>query len=69
MSLWRKEVWILMDREKKIFPGVNRWGIFSLVLLALLISAPPYSQAQGNGKEIVLVHSNNLTGYLFPCPT
>ncbi len=33
----------------------------------LLFSPSPYARA--GETEILLLHTNNVTGYLFPCPT
>jgi 2',3'-cyclic-nucleotide 2'-phosphodiesterase (5'-nucleotidase family) len=39
--------------------------LFALALSALLIC----QNAQGELAEITLLHTNNVTGHLFPCPS
>jgi len=43
-------------------------GLLSALLIAgLLLSLSPMALA--GETEILILHSNNVTGYLFPCPT
>ena len=42
------------------------------LLAALLICTvflSPAPNVRAGEKEILLLHTNNVTGYLFPCPT
>lgn len=45
---------------------MGRFVIF-LFLMGIVFALPPAPPAVG--VEINLLHSNNVTGYLFPCPT
>jgi len=45
---------------------MGRLVIF-LFWVGLVIALPPTPSAAG--AEINLLHSNNITGHLFPCPT
>jgi len=43
-------------------------GLLPVLLIAgLLLSLSPMALA--GETEILILHSNNVTGYLFPCPT
>lgn len=58
-----------MDISKNIFPVAKRVGFFLVALLMGMIFGIANPQAGTRGTEILLLHSNNVTGYLFPCPT
>jgi hypothetical protein len=55
--------------------GESIWGMIKkvgLLLIALslgMIFGPANPQAIAKEKAVLLLHSNNVTGYLFPCPT
>jgi len=40
-------------------------GFFVLALSIPLL----FSKAEGGAAEITLLHTNNVTGHLFPCPS
>jgi hypothetical protein len=44
------------------------WGML-LLLSALTFFLYPVPAAQAGEAEILILHTNNVTGYLFPCPT
>ena len=58
-----------MDIGKKLFPAVKKVGLFLVALLMGMIFGLGNPQAGSKETEILLLHSNNVTGYLFPCPT
>jgi hypothetical protein len=58
-----------MDIGKKHFPAVKKISLFLVVLLMGMIFPVANPQASSKEAEILLLHSNNVTGYLFPCPT
>jgi hypothetical protein len=58
-----------MDIGKKYFPAAKKVGFFLVVLLTGMIFGLATPQASSKETEILLLHSNNVTGYLFPCPT
>jgi hypothetical protein len=39
-----------------------------LLLLGVFFFCPPPASQAGEA-EILILHTNNVTGYLFPCPT
>jgi hypothetical protein len=39
----------------------------ALLIAALLLSCSPIARA--GETEILILHTNNVTGHLFPCPT
>jgi hypothetical protein len=45
--------------------------IFRLVAVLLVCSSflSPAAIGQAGETEILILHTNNVTGYLFPCPT
>ncbi len=51
------------------FPEARRFcGILILLFAGSFISFPAPA-AQAGEAEILILHTNNVTGYLFPCPT
>jgi len=58
-----------MNIGKKHFPAVKKIGLFLVALLTGMIFGLSTPQASSQETEILLLHSNNVTGYLFPCPT
>lgn len=58
-----------MEIGKKLFPAVKKGGLFLVALLIGMIFGLANPQASTKETEILLLHSNNVTGYLFPCPT
>ncbi len=54
---------------KKTIPGMKKLGGLLLALLTVA-SFPLFNPvAEGKEAEILLLHTNNGTGHLFPCPT
>lgn len=54
---------------KKWFPATKSfWGILSFIFAwsLFLFPAPP---AESGETEILILHTNNVTGYILPCPT
>jgi hypothetical protein len=51
------------------FSGGKRiYGLLpALLITGLLLSLSPIALA--GETEILILHTNNVTGYLFPCPT
>jgi len=48
--------------------GKKIYGLLPALLIAgLLLSLSPIARA--GETEILILHTNNVTGYLFPCPT
>ena len=54
---------------KAWLPKVKKIYVTLPVLLigSLLLSSSPVARA--GETEILILHTNNVTGYLFPCPT
>jgi hypothetical protein len=52
-----------------MIPLVKKVGVLFLALL-ILASFSFFDQvAEGKDTEILLLHTNSVTGHLFPCPT
>jgi hypothetical protein len=48
--------------------GKRIFGLLSVLLMACLLFSPSPA-ARAEEREILVIHTNNVTGYLFPCPT
>lgn len=48
--------------------GKRIFRLLSVLLMACLLFSPSPA-ARGGEREILVIHTNNVTGYLFPCPT
>ena len=65
----KAELSFFSDLLKKTIPGMKKLGVLLLALLTLA-SLPLFDPvAEGKEAEILLLHTNNVTGHLFPCPT
>ncbi len=65
----KAELFFFSDLLKKTIPGMKKLGVLLLALLTLA-SLPLIDRvAEGKEAEILLLHTNNVTGHLFPCPT
>ena len=54
--------------KARVLEGKRILGLLSVLLIGcLLLSA--FSIARAGETEILILHTNNVTGYLFPCPT
>jgi len=51
------------------FPGGKKIDGLLTALLICVLSFSLAAIARAGETEILILHSNNLTGYLFPCPT
>ena len=51
------------------FPGGKKIDGLLTALLICVFSFSLAAIARAGETEILILHSNNLTGYLFPCPT
>ncbi len=58
-----------MGIGKSILAAVGKVGLLLIALSLGMIFGPANPQATAKEKEVLLLHSNNVTGYLFPCPT
>ena len=47
----------------------NRKMLLAFFILTFAIFPFSMQMAQGAEKEILLLHTNSVKGYLFPCPT
>ena len=60
---------ILSNPHRNVISWVKKLGTLLLALL-ILASFPFFNQvAEGKETEILLLHTNSVTGHLFPCPT
>lgn len=56
--------------ELKIwFPEARKFCGILILLFAGSFFSSPAPAAQAGEAEILILHTNNVTGYLFPCPT
>ena len=59
----------LSSLHRNMIPLVKKVGALLLALL-ILASFSFFDQvAEGKETEILLLHTNSVTGHLFPCPT
>lgn len=57
-----------MNLEVWFSGGKRIYGLLPALLIAgLLLSLSPIARA--GETEILILHTNNVTGYLLPCPT
>jgi hypothetical protein len=57
-----------MDLKTRLSKGTRIYGLLAaLLIFTVFLSPAPIAQA--GETEILLLHTNNVTGYLFPCPT
>jgi hypothetical protein len=48
--------------------GTRLYGLLAVLLVCSFLLSPV--QIAGAGEtEVLILHTNNVTGYLFPCPT
>ena len=60
---------ILSNPRRNVIPWVKNLGALLLALL-ILANFPFFNRvAEGKETEILLLHTNSVTGHLFPCPT
>ncbi len=60
---------ILSNPDSNVISWVKKRGTLLLAPL-ILASFLFFNQvAEGKETEILLLHTNNVTGHLFPCPT
>ncbi len=65
----RKELGKTMDIGRKILGAVKKVGLLLIALSVGMSFGPANPQATAKESEVLLLHSSNVTGYLFPCPT
>jgi len=57
-----------MDLKPQLSKGMGLHGLLAVLLAcSLLLSPAPIARA--GETEILILHTNNVAGYLFPCPT
>ncbi len=59
----------LSSLHRNRIPLVKKVGALLLALLILASFSFFNRVAEGKDTEILLLHTNNVTGHLFPCPT
>jgi len=57
-----------MDLKTRISEGPRIFFLLAALLICNVF-LPPAQIARAGETEILLLHTNNVTGYLFPCPT
>jgi len=68
VSILRPVLWVSMELWKRVTHRTFRVAPLFLVLLPLVIF-PVSPRAEGKEATILLLHTNNVTGHFFPCPT
>jgi hypothetical protein len=58
-----------MDLRKKINLRALQIGVLFITFFLLAIFPVFMPAAKAKGAEFLLLHTNNVTGHLFPCPT
>jgi hypothetical protein len=58
---------VIFLKRKLLGTGAGLGLITVLAFLAMGLSSP--AKAAADEKKILLLHTNNVTGHLFPCPT
>jgi len=61
----KKEV---MDLKPLFFKGTRLYGLVAVFLVCTFF-LPPDPIARAGETEVLILHTNNVAGYLFPCPT
>jgi hypothetical protein len=64
-------------KVKRVIPPIRQrwtrrgkiWGAALLVFSLAVIFLQPLPEAKAGQAEILLLHTNNVTAHLFPCPT
>jgi len=51
-----------------LFKGARLYGLVAVLLVCSSFLSPA-AIGQAGETEILILHTNNVTGYLFPCPT
>jgi hypothetical protein len=57
-----------MDLKALLFKGARLYGLVAVLLVCSSFLSPA-AIGQAGETEILILHTNNVTGYLFPCPT
>jgi hypothetical protein len=58
----------VMDLKPWLPKGTRLYGLLAVLLVCSFLLSPV--QIAGAGEtEVLILHTNNVTGYLFPCPT
>jgi hypothetical protein len=57
-----------MDLNTRLSIGARIYGLL-VALLICTVFLSPAPVARAGETEILILHTNNVTGYLFPCPT
>ena len=57
-----------MDLKPRLSKGTRFYGLLAVLLVCSSFLSPAAIGRAGE-TEILILHTNNVTGYLFPCPT
>jgi hypothetical protein len=57
-----------MDLKLRLPEGMGLYGLLAVLLVCSFFLSPAAIGRAGE-MEILILHTNNVTGYLFPCPT
>ncbi len=51
-----------------LFKDTGVYGLVAVLLVCVLFLSPA-AIARAGETEVLILHTNNVAGYLFPCPT
>ncbi len=54
--------------KPRLSKGTRLYGLLAVLLVCSFFLFPA-AIARAGETEILILHTNNVTGYLFPCPT
>jgi hypothetical protein len=57
-----------MDLKALLFKGTRLYGLVAVLLVCSSFLSPA-AIARAGETEVLILHTNNVAGYLFPCPT
>jgi hypothetical protein len=77
LAISSKEIEVSLLKVKRAIPVIwKRWirrgktyGVALLVFSLAAIFPQPMPEVKAGEAEILLLHTNNVTAHLFPCPT
>jgi hypothetical protein len=68
VNILRSVLWVSKELWKRVIPRFFRVALLFFVPL-LLVIFPVSPRAEGKEATILLLHTNNVTGHFYPCPT
>jgi len=66
-SILRPVLWVSVELWKRVIPRFFRVALLFFALLLVIFPVSP--RAEGKEATVLLLHTNNVTGHFYPCPT